>query len=212
MDTAVSFDAPAHCHGSRRRAKAIASPPPPSLSCPNHKDGWTAFDPGSFALFELPLSAASESKEYGEDLKRSWNATLALTYLSSYEGMGLAHVTCERGCECQGQRIDAHRSTDFNSVWEQTGFPVVIHGRVARTCAIQLVLENRSSANLEGGRDEGNALGIRARPGTKFKLSSLVLRWAAEDANTASKPTSDPSKGKPPSKASFCPTRGRRGN
>ena len=207
MDTAVSFDAPAHCYGSRRRAprSAVASPPPPSLPCPNHKDGWTAFDPGSFAVFELPLSAASASKELRAGLKSSWNANLALIYLSSYEGMGLAHVTCERGCDCQGQRIDAHRSTDFISVWEQTSFPVVVHGGRARTCAIRMLLENRSTATLQGAGAASNSFGKRARPGTKFKLSSLVLRWAAEDASAAAV-AGTVSTGRPTStdKASLC--------
>ena len=180
MDTAVSFDAPAHCYGSRPRAlkKALASSPPPSSPCPNHKDGWTAFDPGSFALFELPLSSTSESTRNSIALKISWKATLTLAYLSSYEGMGLAHVTCEHGCDCKGVRIDAHRSTDFTSIWEQASLPVTIHGGRARACAIRMVLENRSSANVR----QADSRNTRARPGTKFKLSAMVLRWTEEDA------------------------------
>lgn len=37
----------------------------------------------------------------------SFRASLALTYLASYEGMGLCMVSCEHGCKCQSRLVDA---------------------------------------------------------------------------------------------------------
>ena len=43
-------------------------------------------------------------------------STLVLEHLVSYEGMGVARLECVSGCECETQRIDAHRINQMRNV------------------------------------------------------------------------------------------------
>ena len=193
MDTAHSFDPPAHCSETQKdrntRKPAItlpaASPPPPP--CPVPKAGFTAFEPGSSVVFALPLSASSFNRESHDGRSeqplvppaaigwhgRSWTATLAITYLSSYEGMGIATVSCGHECSCAGARIDAHRKRDFLSLWSQHHTEVLVNGIRATSCEVRLTIQNRSI---------GAAV---SAAGNKFKLGSMVLMWSSEDEKTA---------------------------
>ena len=128
MDTAHSFDPPAHCTG-RRSQQSLPT-------CPKAKAGLTAFSPGSVVVFELPVSSSTTTTAPG----RSWSASLTLGFLTSYEGMGMAVASCMRGCECEPTTVDAHRSA-LISVVERLSWPVRLHGD---TCAVSVVLENRT--------------------------------------------------------------------
>ena len=71
---------------------------------PKRSEGALALRPG--ASIEVPL-----------DITRAHNASGAvacaeLSYLTSYEHMGVASVSCVRGCACDSRRIDAHRPPD----------------------------------------------------------------------------------------------------
>ena len=165
MDTATSFDPPAHCQSVRgRREKAAAAsiapsstslpPPPPPAPCPHDKPGLTAFAPGSEVVFDLPLTASNRTGSFA-----ARNATLFLVFLSSYEGMGTASVSCDRGCGCDEATIDAHTSGSFVSVWESRKMRAVLHGN-SGSCAVRVLLRNAT----------------RSR-GTKFKVSGLTMRW-----------------------------------
>ena len=71
---------------------------------PKRSEGALALRPG--ASIEVPL-----------DISRAHAATGAvacaeLSYLTSYEHMGVASVSCVRGCACDSRRIDAHRPPD----------------------------------------------------------------------------------------------------
>lgn len=223
MDTSHSFNPPSHCSKRRTRAAVHSSksnssdggsrsmavlpstaPAAPPESCPKAKPGLTAFEPGSAAIFSLPLStdatlwgpAFGAARRHATDGKGSvraaqrtmemhsvgiaadmkgrvatQNATLLLTYLSSYEGMGAAAVSCTRGCACPETIVDAQRtevsnalSHAFLSLWETRRIDVLILGDLPScTVRVELLRANRSSSSI-----------IRA--GHKFKLSALTLR------------------------------------
>ena len=169
MDTAVSFEPPSHCRRSRN-----ALPP----SCPKPKAGLTAFVPGSRVILELPLSTAHSiiPETGGAWHMRSWNATLALTYLSSYEGMGAAVISCVSQCHCTPTMVDAHRASlpdghasskdsdsTFISVWERESIPVVLTN--PGPCKVQVMVNNHTRS----GRH-------------KFKLSTLTLHWSDDQS------------------------------
>lgn len=42
-------------------------------------------------------------------LPSSQPVQLGMLYLSSYEGMGIAQVSCVRGCQCEPRTVDAHQ-------------------------------------------------------------------------------------------------------
>ena len=156
----------------------------PRAPCPKPKAGLTAFAPGSAVTFELPISpsldahpgsrggdvtAAARDAAFrmpsGDAMLNPWNATLTLWYLSSYKGMGIVVAQCVRGCDCAPVTLDAHRGVESDdgssnrliSVWERSSWRVQLR---APACALQLSLQNQTRSD-----------------GTKFKLSSMTLRW-----------------------------------
>jgi hypothetical protein len=169
LDTAYSFAPPEHCTRARRQVLPHNVTGP----CPKAKPGLTAFAPGSIVDFELPLTAGVQpSRAEAVPTPRSQNASLAITYLSSYAGMGVAVVSCiGRWCQCEPRPIDAHRAATrarpgladetMISVWERASWRVVIRGG-AYVCAIRVQVQNETNSG-----------------GTKFKLGSLTLRWAS---------------------------------
>jgi len=184
-----------------------AMPATPPSPCPNAKPGLTTFTPGSVAVFLLPLS--TDATFWGPSLngerqraahddgalaaqRSKWsrlvaqNATLFLTYLSSYEGMGAAAVSCVRGCTCHETVVDAQRAERSNalgdpflSLWEAQRIDVLILGSLPScTVRIEVLRGNRSSSSMRGG--------------CKFKLSALTLRTydhgLHNESNTACNP------------------------
>ena len=183
MDTANSFDPPEHCQARRRKDSLVNDTSQVPRPCPIPKDGFTAFHPGSFAVLELPLSSGSKISLSERQRAVSWKAKLDLTYLSSYEGMGVAAIRCARGCACEMTRINAHRSSEFTSLWQKSSFPVVVSPDHGNVCEVKLVLEAPTGMNspLRQASYVKDVPRSSSRAGTKFKLSSVVLRWAAED-------------------------------
>lgn len=96
-------------------------------------------------------------------------AELLLTYLSSYEGMGVARVSCTLGCSCDSLTIDAHRgertSQRFASVYVTEKLPLRLH---AERCVVDVRVDNATSSGAH-----------------KFKMSELSLRWGASDVSEA---------------------------
>ena len=158
-DTARSFEPPSHCTGRARRRPAerrtlLSSPPSPSPSpCPSYKPGLTAFEPGSSAILDLPLSETQSALR-----SSSWKATLHVTYLTSYDGMGAVVVDCVRGCNCGRALVDGH-SSNFVSIWLEHHQNVEVHAG-SSACSVRLVVQNDTRAI-----------------GTKFKVSALTLSW-----------------------------------
>ena len=168
LDTALSFDPPAWCVDGQRHQR-LSAQGQASTACPKPKPGFTAFAPGSQAVFELPVSPDSHYITSSRASHVKWNATLSLEFLSSYEGMGIAVVNCDHGCECDPVTLDGHRTaatgvhadegSSLISIWERATWAVVLHDPI---CAVRIVLQNRTHS----GR-------------TKFKIGSMTLRWAA---------------------------------
>lgn len=62
------------------------------------KWGYVAFEPGSSMEFEIDSRVAGSESETNR---------VVLSYLASYESMGVARVKCVSGCKCQESEIDA---------------------------------------------------------------------------------------------------------
>jgi hypothetical protein len=80
--------------------------------------------------------------------------------------MGIATVTCEAGCTCEPQTIDAHKVSELRnvSVFETHTFSarrVGSSGRGQRECELALVLLSRTSSGS-----------------TKFKVRSITVTSA----------------------------------
>mmetsp|Transcript_26151 Transcript_26151/g.56460 ORF Transcript_26151/g.56460 Transcript_26151/m.56460 type:complete len:226 (-) Transcript_26151:196-873(-) len=72
-------------------------------------------------------------------------AHLALTYLSSWRGMGVAQFRCSAGCRCEPLILDGHRGEEeparHVTVWERKELAIVL---LARSCRIDATVLNRS--------------------------------------------------------------------
>jgi hypothetical protein len=127
----------------RRRPITSAVQPPP---LPPPPEPWAA--PIAAAAAAVPATDARQ------------HAQLTLTYLSSYEAMGIARLRCMRGCECTPTDIDAHRGSEESgprlSVYRTLGVALTLD--VARRCVVELHVLARTRSG-----------------GHKFKLSEMAL-------------------------------------
>jgi hypothetical protein len=78
-------------------------------------------------------------------------ATVALSYLVSYEHMGIVTCNCEGACECDAQRIDAHRpsnnATRSDSIFESHNVPVQTRPQTsARECVVRCTVSAETSS------------------------------------------------------------------
>ena len=131
---------------------------------PKSNPGLTTFTAGSSARFRLELDADAASRSTrgvgGGSPAAPPTLTLTLMYLSSYEGMGAARVTCTQGCSCATTEVDGHRGAErqpqYVSIWEDREVPLAMHGR---TCVVTV-----------------QALRTTRSDGFKFKIKGLVFR------------------------------------
>ena len=88
---------------------------------------------------------------------------LVLSYLSSYEGMGMARLTCCCSCTCAPTLIDAHRGAEASprdvSVWEDQRVQFSIPTQAESYCDLLLTVENRTRSS-----------------GHKFKMKGVTFR------------------------------------
>ena len=149
------------------------------------KPGLAAFSRGSTAFIELSLGRSDhgQQNEFHRHRPRrdaTTAAELTLTYLSSYEGMGMVRVGCAEGsCSCAGGQLDAHRSandehgdgkakgraaawaTGLVSVWSTARFELYL-AQAEGPCVLRVeVLETTRSG------------------GHKFKVAELAIARAA---------------------------------
>ena len=82
---------------------------------PKHKPGWVSNQAGSILIVSVDVSYISGSFDngiggdggsFGE--RSSGGVDIILSFLSSYEQMGLAQVSCISGCKCQQSTYDGH--------------------------------------------------------------------------------------------------------
>ena len=72
-----------------------------------YKPGIVSLLPGAELRFVVDAQAPIAAPLANFSLQSSRSAILALTYLTSYQSMGLANVTCEAGCWCNTHMLDA---------------------------------------------------------------------------------------------------------
>lgn len=73
---------------------------------PAYKPGIVSLLPGAELRFVVDASAPL-TRRRGRNTTDPNGAVLALTYLTSYEQMGVVGVSCEKGCDCEMRTIDA---------------------------------------------------------------------------------------------------------
>ena len=124
--------------------------------------GLVAMLPGStlFVHLDDPFQAMSAGEP------PALEANVALSYLTSYQHMGVVDLRCEASCACLPQQIDAHhigdRSERNESVSKTRGFSVrpvsALAPHVAPGCVLRLTVLKSTSSR-----------------GHKFKVLSLIV-------------------------------------
>ncbi len=147
-----------HCEESLASATTRCEQFRQPNDCPQPKRGLTSFSPGSVASFALPAGPHSTA-----------GGVLGVRFLSSYEGMGVAHISCTGGCVCATTHLDAHRSSATEqrhvSVWETRRVPINAATRDngdSRACVVHAKVQLRTSSGAY-----------------KFKLGGLSITWFA---------------------------------
>ena len=95
-----------------------------------------------------------------------------MSYLRSYEGMGVARISCAAGCECEPVLADAHVPTEHVSVRESVAF------NVTQSPDCELLVEVAPPPEARGGdgaAGRAGQAGAGAR-GNKWKLLGLDVR------------------------------------
>jgi hypothetical protein len=81
-----------------------------------------------------------------------YDASLTLTYLASYAGMGMAALSCVAGCTCAEAHLDAHhvgRHT-LTSLWTPTTVRMGLSPRAtACTLALRVLNTTRSEGKIQ---------------------------------------------------------------
>jgi hypothetical protein len=119
------------------------------------KPGWVAELPGREIEFEVDSEFADAAGD----------ATLALSYLQSWEHMGRAAVTCVSGCKCEEAVIDAHDASDRVSIPRVHELLVTAHTR----CVFRV----RTLFETSSGEHKFKVIQINVR--TELKGSVLPL-------------------------------------
>ena len=106
---------------------------------------------GSFVEFLLDTRAADNQHDWNISLTTT--AVVQIRYLTSYERMGKAQVTCVEGCECVGGEIDGMSQQHF-SLPGSRSFDVT----QSKECVLRLEV-------------------IKGEGGEKFKILSLSVSF-----------------------------------
>ena len=129
------------------------------------KWGWTGLQPGAYApgcwwrLFQpAPTRQLSATSHAAVACAGAWaeleidtrsgtggqarNATVGLTYLSSYEGMGVARISCIRGCVCSMHLLPCTHPRRV-SVFKTHMFAASQHP----ACRVRVAIEHDHSKN-----------------------------------------------------------------
>lgn len=155
----------------------------------------SAYKPGLVSLLPgAELRFVVDSRAPVADVPRAINASqaidmavLALTYLTSYQDMGIASVTCEQGCSCDPQRLDAlqlaqpaataaithprHRANADRPLARNVSVATVAEVAIrhtTRACAIRIL-------NVARDTIVGSALTV-----SKWKLLQVRVGWDLE--------------------------------
>ena len=127
--------------------------------------GVVALQPG--AQLYLPLDVSFAGANAGTSI------AVSLLHLTSFEGMGMAYVSCLAGCECSQERINAHRVAKAGqrneSTYKEFSFTITTQ-RQSQSCLLALRLSSETSSGAH-----------------KFKVRSITAR-AIEQCETRNAP------------------------
>ena len=107
-------------------------------------------------------------------------ALLQLTYLQSYEQMGVLQLTCLRGCECSTLTIDAMLPSQSLATLNTTITPLT----QSRACVLQLVNVARATAGLwVQGAPQPSMCPEKSPPEPCTKLKVVALSISSIDVD-----------------------------
>ena len=114
--------------------------------------------PGVLALVPGATLRAEVDPDVGQPKGRAGGLVrMAISYLTSYEGMGKAAVSCRAACSCDQTVIDAHRDTKAGarkeSVFETASLEVASHAHGACHLVIELLTSTSSGQHKFKVRD-----------------------------------------------------------
>ena len=139
-----------------------------------NKPGIVSVLPG--AAMRLVVDTTAPVARQGNTSMGAASAALALTYLASYERMGVAVVTCVSGCSCTPRTIDALQfaqpasASGSSELARNVSIATVVEVPVtsSRACVVRLVNTPRDGVAVERGRS------LRV---AKFKLLQVRVGW-----------------------------------
>ena len=124
------------------------------------KPGWISHKPGSILRMAVEVEIVSPGVRQ----------TIGLSFLTSYEHMGIAILTCIQGCQCPDKLMDGHERVHRHSVpqmttiqpkWEASAVATSVTNATKRSCVLQVEILDQTSSG-----------------GHKFKvLQLMVTSW-----------------------------------
>ncbi len=110
------------------------------------KPGWLARDAGSVLWIEAETNFSAAAKPDVDSATDGEALVIGVTYLSSYEHMGVFEVSCVTGCTCNATEVDGH-TEQKHSVPLVVEFDVVQVPSVGgEPCVVQVLVLNRTSS------------------------------------------------------------------
>ena len=116
--------------------------------------GWISHTPGSVLKMTVQVEKVSS------DIRQ----TIGISYLTSYENMGTAAVSCLEGCQCPDAIMDGHEGVYQQSVPKMKDIP------------LEWTASSESNATLRNCEIQVQILNTTYSEGHKFKVLQLVVQ------------------------------------
>ncbi|KAL4423591.1 hypothetical protein ABPG77_004631 [Micractinium sp. CCAP 211/92] len=133
--------------------------------------GWTGLQPGQWAELVLDTRADGKSIKADKDGKKV-KANIWLSYLRSYEHMGVARVECRSGCKCEPTKIDGTWK-DQVSLQQIHMFRVSQHPK----CVVRVTITDEQGV----AKSDGHKMSLTAVMVTQFPIRLTVYAQQFED-------------------------------
>ena len=134
------------------------------------KPGLVAFDPGASVEVSYLLESAGIA---------SADSFALVEYLTSYEHMGQASVSCTAGCSCITELIDAHSSKQRTSIIATHRVPITESAAGGPWCVLRVVVLDGTSSGEHKFKLTGLLVGA---VDTKDARRLSVIPYASDDA------------------------------
>jgi hypothetical protein len=136
-----------------------------SNACPGcHKYGYAAFDVGASITFRVDSAVLSEA-----DKKSNTTVKLAISYLMSYQDMGVARLECVGGCKCPATDLDASHTKRTSELTTQR-YTISDHP----SCLLKLTVLDKTKS----GKHKFRLASLAVHKHDKIMGGMYVPHWA----------------------------------